>query len=457
MAYIRQRGNSYIVRYQYIDRQGQPQAGWEAYSTEREAQRRKKEIEYEKEKGAFLAPTKVTVEELLYRWLEMACVKHKWAPKTYMSNKSTIQNLISPYIGTMNVQKVTPMAIDHLYVTLSQTPCGQYIAGEKQALSEKQRRRHLSGTTIHDVHRLLRTAFDYAIEWGLILQSPVPKDAPSKDSEERTIWDKATMIAALDSMKDNPLLHLAVHLTLVGALREGELAGLTPEDLHFEVNNGGGTFSINKTMQRVDKSALAKVNPKQILYTFEDKREFSKSSLILKSTKTEASTRDIFMTPALKQELQEWLQKLKEDEQNYGERYQNCGMLFRLPNGQVIEPILIRKWFNHWQDKHPEFEKIVFHSLRHSSATYYLMISNGDIKAVQGNTGHAQAGTLVDIYAHIQQESRKQLNQKFSQEFYPKSDLQNLPQTTLNAEFLLQLLQQADPSTKKQLAMALFS
>ena len=32
---------------------------------------------------------------------------------------------------------------------------------------------------------------------------------------------------------------------------------------------------------------------------------------------------------------------------------------------------------------HPEFTRIVFHGLRHSSATYQLMISGGDMKTVQ--------------------------------------------------------------------------
>ena len=49
------------------------------------------------------------------------------------------------------------------------------------------------------------------------------------------------MRAALDSMED-PILHLAVHLTLVGALREGEIVGLTPEDLDFDAADGIGTF-----------------------------------------------------------------------------------------------------------------------------------------------------------------------------------------------------------------------
>ena len=39
-----------------------------------------------------------------------------------------------------------------------------------------------------------------------------------------------------------------------------------------------------------------------------------------------------------------------------------------------------------WQNAHPEFPRIVFHGLRHSSATYQLMISGGDVKAVQGTT-----------------------------------------------------------------------
>ena len=43
-----------------------------------------------------------------------------------------------------------------------------------------------------------------------------------------------------------------------------------------------------------------------------------------------------------------------------------------------VEPVLIRKKFLKWQDAHPEFPRIVFHGLRHSSATYQLMIS-GDV------------------------------------------------------------------------------
>ena len=71
------------------------------------------------------------------------------------------------------------------------------------------------------------------------------------------------------------------------------------------------------------------------------------------------------MTEALKEELKHWLKRLEMDEAVDPERYRNSGMLLRLPNGLAVEPVLIRKKFEKWQDAHPEFPHIVFHGLRH--------------------------------------------------------------------------------------------
>ena len=139
------------------------------------------------------------------------------------------------------------------------------------------------------------------------------------------------------------------------------------------------------------------------------------------------------------------------------------GMLFRLPNGLAVEPVLIRKKFLKWQDAHPEFPRIVFHGLRHSSATYQLMISGGDVKAVQGTTGHATADMLVNTYAHIQQSSRVELGRKFEEGFYAKQESpspQAVPaagEPTISMTALLELLKDADPEVKAQLRLALLT
>ena len=308
MAYITKRGSSYSVRYTYQDEHGKSCDKWESFPTKEEAVKRQKQIEHELATGNFLIPSTVTVAEFLMDWLPKQCSKHKWAPKTYQSNLALIQNLIIPYIGEMQMQKLRPYHIEALYDTLSKTPCGQYVGGKRRDLSPKQQKRTLSGTTLHEVHQLLHNSFLLAVEWGILIKSPVPVEAPKKTTQERSIWEVEEMRAALDSMED-PILHLAVHLTLVGALREGEVAGLTPEDIDFDAANGMGTFTVNRSMQRVQKDTLAQVDKGCILRIFPDKLEGSKTSLILKDTKTEASCRTIFMTAALREELKQCLER----------------------------------------------------------------------------------------------------------------------------------------------------
>ncbi|WP_423406285.1 site-specific integrase [Faecalibacterium prausnitzii] len=463
MAYITKRGNSYSVRYTYEDEHGKSCDKWESFPTKEEATNRKKQIEHELAAGTFLIPSSVTVAEFLMDWLPKQCSKHKWAPKTYESNLSTIQNLIIPYIGSMEMQKLKPYHMENLYTTLSKTPCGSYIEGKKQELTEKQKQRFLSGTTIHEVHRLLGTAFQYAVEWGILVKSPVPVDSPKKSTQERTIWTVEEMRAALDSMED-PILHLAVHLTLVGALREGEIVGLTPEDLDFDAADGIGTFRINKSMQRVRKEALNQVDDGCIIKVFPDKLERSTTSLILKSTKTASSCRTIFMTSALKEELKKWLNQLATDERKDPTRYHDSGMLFRLPNGLAVEPVLIRKKFLKWQDAHPEFPRIVFHGLRHSSAH----LSADDLwRRCEGRSGHHRTrygGYAGEhLCAHIQKSSRVELGKKFEEGFYAKQENpspQAVPaadESTISMTALLELLKNADPEVKAQLRLALLT
>ena len=119
------------------------------------------------------------------------------------------------------------------------------------------------------------------MEWDLIHKIPLPRDAPKVNSEDRTIWDEKTMLAALQTI-ENPALHLAVHLSMILSLREGEILGLQPSDLDFDAADGRGTILVNKIMQRANKDALEKLDPNQVYHTFPDRREGSKSSLILK-------------------------------------------------------------------------------------------------------------------------------------------------------------------------------
>ena len=181
MAYITKRGSSYSVRYTYQDEHGKSCDKWESFPTKEEAVKRQKQIEHELATGNFLIPSTVTVAEFLMDWLPKQCSKHKWAPKTYQSNLALIQNLIIPYIGEMQMQKLRPYHIEALYDTLSKTPCGQYVGGKRRDLSPKQQKRTLLR---HHPPRSPPTAAQFVPVGGGVghpHQKPRPGGSPQKD------------------------------------------------------------------------------------------------------------------------------------------------------------------------------------------------------------------------------------------------------------------------------------
>ena len=66
---------------------------------------------------------------------------------------------------------------------------------------------------------------------------------------------------------------------------------------------------------------------------------------------------------------------------------------------------------------------MVFHSIRHTSITYKLKLSGGDIKSVQGDSGHAQADMVTEVYSHILDEDRRKNAQLIEDAFYNKKNL----------------------------------
>ena len=133
----------------------------------------------------------------------------------------------------------------------------------------------------------------------------------------------------------------------------------------------------------------------------------------------------------------------------------------------AVEPVLIRKKFLKWQDAHPEFPHIVFHGLRHSSATYQLLQSGGDFKSVQGNTGHATATVLMDTYAHTQDKPWLELTEKIEADFYTQDVAGAKPQeppenktpvaTKITGKMILEAVRQMDAEERRELTRVLFA
>ena len=133
------------------------------------------------------------------------------------------------------------------------------------------------------------------------------------------------------------------------------------------------------------------------------------------------------------------------------DEYQDYDLVVALPNGRPCEDRVLLKEFSKLREKE-ELPKVVFHSLRHSSTTYKLKLNHGDLKATQGDTGHAEIDMITSVYAHILDEDRKINAQKFESAFYANPNLRAVrpPEepkepapATLDLEALVEQLRQS--------------
>ena len=83
-----------------------------------------------------------------------------------------------------------------------------------------------------------------------------------------------------------------------------------------------------------------------------------------------------------------------------GSEYQDYNLVICGVTGFPVEPSTISEEFKKLIREN-DLPEVVFHSLRHSSITYKLKLNGGDIKAVQGDSGHAQASMVTEQYSHV--------------------------------------------------------
>ena len=141
--------------------------------------------------------------------------------------------------------------------------------------------------------------------------------------------------------------------------------------------------------------------------------------------KTDSSIRKVWLPKTLAYILREWRKSQDELKDLLRDEYQDYDLVVALPNGRPCEDRIILKEFEKLREK-AGLPRVVFHSLRHSSTTYKLKLNHGDLKATQGDTGHAEIDMITSVYAHILDEDRKVNAQKFETAFYSNPDLRGV-------------------------------
>lgn len=418
MASIRERNGKYNVIYSYLNENGERKQKWETYNTKAEAKKRKKEIEYQKEMGSFVIRKCKTMGDLLEEYVSLYG-KDKWALSTYDGNLSVINNYILPIIGDVKLSDINTRFIEKYYQGLLKKKA---VVNPMVGSSKNE---FVSTSTIRDIHKLLRNCFEQAIKWEMMEKNPCTHaTVPKHKSKKREIWTAETLMYAMSVCEDDRL-KLAMNLSFSCSLRIGELLGLTWDcvDISQEaIDEKTAYVFINKECQRVRKKALEDLEGKDVLLVFPSKSKKNTTVRILKTPKTESSVRKVFLPKSVANMLVDWKAQQEEMKEILGDEYMDYNLVmantFGLPlgDGAIRDPL--KKLIEDYN-----LPPVVFHSLRHSSVTYKLKLNGGDIKAVQGDSGHSQVNMVTDVYSHILDDDRKKNAQLFEEAFYEKKNL----------------------------------
>lgn len=421
MASIIKRGKSFAVVYEYKDTEGTKRQKWETFPTKREATARKAEVENQQNKGTFIPPATTTVQEFLVDFVEMYGSK-RWGLSVYEANTGLIRNYINPILGEYNVQDINRRVVDRFVMKLQKTR-------PVETNNRKARTEFLPPCTIEKICKLLHCAFHQAVRWDMVPKNPF-EDAllPKKEKKTRAIWTAEMIRKALDNCSDGKL-YVAINLAFACSLRMGEITGLTWDCVHIsdaDIAQDNAHIVVNKELARVSQKALKALGDDDVIFMF-PRLVYGNSAtrLVLKHPKTESSNRTIWLPKTLAYILRDWKAKQDKLKEFMGEEYTDYNLVLALETGRPCEDRVIGNQFARLK-KSAGLPDVVFHSLRHSSTTYKLKLNHGDIKATQGDTGHAQASMVTEVYAHILDEERKINAQKFEMAFYASPDMRGV-------------------------------
>lgn len=317
----------------------------------------------------------------------------------------------------MKLDDVTPLVIDKFCRDL-------LTVKSKTRPNQPGRDEFLTPRTVKESHKHLRNAFNQAVKWALMSRNPVINVArPKSEDKSRNIWTADTLFHVIE-LRNDDLLKLALKLAFSCSLRMGEILALHWDCIDIipeSIQEGRARIFVNKDLQKVQRESLDALNAKGVIRMFPARLVSQHTMLVLKEPKTKTSVRRVFLPKTVAEMLLERHREITELKELFGEEYTDYDLVFCSPMGTPIEGQVINRALNKLIEEN-NLPKVVFYSLRHSNITYKLKLNGGDMKSVQGDSGHAQVKMVADVYSHIIDEDQRLNAQRFEEAFYSGQD-----------------------------------
>ena len=186
-----------------------------------------------------------------------------------------------------------------------------------------------------------------------------------------------------------------------------------------------------------------------VYFRFPELKENCSTCLVLTDVKTDSSVRRVYVPETVAREL---LQHKKRQDAHIAACHGLCNdydLVLAQDNGRPLETHIIDQRLKRFINENG-FGKVVFHSFRALSTTDKLQLSGGDIKAVQGDTGHASPKMVTEQYSRIRDLDRRRLAGLMEQAYFGGS---TAPKITPDEDAALSMLRENPEVLKLLLAM----
>ena len=355
---IKQRSKgSWQIRYSTVNAQGErKQINETIRGTKKEAEKILTKRLAELEDGFYVDKQNGTVSQLMEQFIANHCVESEGVR---LRTKHGYQGQINRYInkpvidgvqaiGRVKFQKLQPAQVKKLYSDM--------------------RKRGVGSTTILNLHRVLRAAFNWAIDADLMSvgNNPIARvKAPKKEESELVIWEEETILDFLDLCQYS-IYGDVFSFAIRTGMRRSEICGLKWD----AVDLVKGKLRVESTLYDINGHGLV---------TDEPKTKKSKRTIILGE-----GTINL-------------LHSIRGNQLKLG--LPTTGYVFSKPDGSPIVPNKVTAEFTRFIREH-NLPKMNFHGLRHCFATLSLL-AGIDSKVVSESLGHSTFAITFDLYQHV--------------------------------------------------------
>lgn len=343
------------VYYLYMDlgrdEEGHRRRKYGTYPTLSAARKARDKFLAQKVQAQLVRPSSLTLDQWLARWMKEVVIPNR-AETTAYAYRNIIKNHLSPALGRISIQTLSPRDLQHYYAELM----------EKKGLCSNTVRRH---------HDLLSAALHAALRQDLILRCPTDRVEPPRVIRKETRYYTAEELKALYHAVQGHWLETAVHLAGSLGLRREEICGLRWSSVDFQSR---------KIYIREARTAAG-------------------SKVVHKEPKNPSSTRVLHMGDDIFRLLKQERLRQSERKLALGSRWPNSGLVAVDGNGKPFSPNQLTAGFTHFIRKNG-LPPLTLHGLRHTFATV-ASAQGAPLFDIGKALGHSTPATTGRIYTHL--------------------------------------------------------